>query len=110
MDPVTLGILAIGGAVTVGSFLGATLSNFLFKNNDKKSEINHQTDINAAIRNDIHVMSNEVHTQISIELILLILILIMLSIIFIFGLYKIIMKCRKIKTKPRNDVIELSNV
>lgn len=101
MDPGSWAIIGIcAGVMTVGSFIGSSLSNFWFSPSTKQS-----IETQSQIKNDIRVLSNEVHGIGIMEVIIIsIIICVVMSILTIFVTAWLMKKC---KSKPTNAINEI---
>lgn len=106
MDPASLVIIGVGaGVITVCSFVGASLSNWLFSSPTKQS-----IETQSQIKNDIRVLSNEVHGIGTMEVIIIsIIICVVVSVLTIFVTSWLMKKC-KFKPTSRINEIPLRNV
>lgn len=101
-------IAVAAGLVTTGAFIGASLSNYLFKNSDDRANTNE-------LKSEIKVMSTEIKQTSALEIALLVVILTFATLILLaagaFATNYIVKKCKKNNNKKNNDIeIELQTL
>ena len=100
MITIVLGIAAFAGIAAVGSFIGTSISNYFFKNDDPNKNVNE-------LKSEINVMSSEVKGVNVLEVIIIALLVFVISSVIIMGLIAVIVKkCRKAPQAQENVNLE----
>lgn len=96
------------GLVTTGAFIGASLSNYLFKNSDDRAITNE-------LKSEIKVMSTDIKQTSALEIALLVVILTLATLTLlgasVFVTKYVLKKCKKNNNKQKGEIeIELQEM
>lgn len=101
MVTIVFSIAVFAGIAAVGSFIGTSISNYFFKDNDDSNR-----NVNE-LKSEIHVMSSEVKGVNVLEVVIIALLVFVITSVIIMGLIALIVKkCRSASLAQENVNLE----